>query len=71
MLSFIINQRSFNTYQHALVGEATWLNMYGIILKYLWYDAIFAFWPGNTALDTLPPSIYYELLGPIYKAPCM
>ena len=35
------------------------------VMKYLWYDAIFessAFWPGNTVLDTLPTSIYYELL---------
>ena len=41
------------------------MNVYKIILKYLWYDAIFeysAFWPGNTVLDTLPTSIYYELL---------
>jgi len=37
-------------------------NIFGVILKYLWYDAIFEHSAGNTVLDTLPPSIYYELL---------
>ena len=65
MFSYVTNQCSFSTYQHT----CSWRSHMKYLLRYLWYDAIFehsVFWPGNTALDTLPPSSYYELFLVLY-----